>query len=321
MASIPPTPLASGLEGVFVLSGVVLLAIAAASARDERNPARAGTALFWALLGVIFVTGSLLPHAITGALVLALAALEATGQVRHGSFDEPPPAEREARATKLGNGLFLPVLCVPVLTYGGLLAFSGSGYDLNHVLYISLGAASVAAALLALALTRDRPGVLVEEGRRLADAVGPVVILPQLLASLGVLFTAAGVGAVIAHHIRVLIPAGSPLMVVSATMLSVAALSFLMGNSFAAYPVIMSGLAAPLLIEKGGADPAMIGALLMTAASCGTLCSPMAANFNLVPPALFEMRDRYGVIRFQAPFALAMLAVHIAIVRAMLEAR
>lgn len=315
------TSTASGLEAVFVLSGLVLLAIAVASWRDSRNPARRGTALFWAVLGVIFITGSLLPHAVTGILVLVLAALDAAGQVRHGSCDEPSPAEREARAAKHGNRLFLPVLCVPVLTYGGLLAFSGSGYDLNHILYISLGASSVFAAGLALALTGDRPPALVQEGRRLADAVGAVVILPQLLASLGVLFTAAGVGAVIAHHIRELIPGGGLPLMIAATMGSVAALSFMMGNSFAAYPVIMSGLAAPLLIEKAGADPAMIGALLMTAASCGTLCSPMAANFNLVPPALFEMRDRHGVIRFQAPFAAAMLAVHILLTWAMMRPR
>jgi uncharacterized membrane protein len=65
-----------------------------------------------------------------------------------------------------------------------------------------------------------------------------------------------------------------------------------------------------LLFEPFGADPAMVGVLTITVASCGTLCTPMAANFNLVPPALLEMRDRYGVIKFQAPFAAAMFVPH-----------
>ena len=39
----------------------------------------------------------------------------------------------------------------------------------------------------------------------------------------------------------------------------------------------------------------------------------MAANFNLVPAALLEMRDSYGVIRFQLPVAIAMLLAHVVI--------
>ena len=84
-----------------------------------------------------------------------------------------------------------------------------------------------------------------------------------------------------------------------------------MGNSFAAFPVIMAGIGVPLLIKPFGADPALVSVILLTCASCGTLCTPMAANFNMVPPALFEMRDRYGVINFQAPFAAAMFIVHV----------
>ncbi|WP_176044713.1 5-oxoproline transporter, DUF979 family subunit, partial [Paraburkholderia phenoliruptrix] len=44
---------------------------------------------------------------------------------------------------------------------------------------------------------------------------------------------------------------------------------------------------------------------------CGTLLTPMAANFNIVPVALLELRDKYGVIRAQAPTALCLLVVNI----------
>jgi uncharacterized membrane protein len=75
--------------------------------------------------------------------------------------------------------------------------------------------------------------------------------------------------------------------------------------------MVLGGFGVPNLFTLFGAHRGAGGALLMTAASCGTLCTPMAANFNLVPPNLFEMRDQNGVIKFQAPYAAAMLVVHI----------
>ena len=52
-------------------------------------------------------------------------------------------------------------------------------------------------------------------------------------------------------------------------------------------------------------------ALSMLAGFCGTLMTPMAANFNLVPAALLELKNPYGVIRAQIGTALPLLAVNI----------
>jgi uncharacterized membrane protein len=41
--------------------------------------------------------------------------------------------------------------------------------------------------------------------------------------------------------------------------------------------------------------------------------TPMAANFNIVPAALLELKDQYGVVRIQVPTALALLAANILI--------
>jgi uncharacterized membrane protein len=46
---------------------------------------------------------------------------------------------------------------------------------------------------------------------------------------------------------------------------------------------------------------------------CGTLLTPMAANFNIVPAVLLELPDHYGVIRAQWPTALILLAVNVAL--------
>jgi uncharacterized membrane protein len=52
-------------------------------------------------------------------------------------------------------------------------------------------------------------------------------------------------------------------------------------------------------------------AIGMFSGYCGTLMTPMAANFNMVPAALLELPDKNAVIKVQVPTALTMLAVNI----------
>jgi uncharacterized membrane protein len=53
-----------------------------------------------------------------------------------------------------------------------------------------------------------------------------------------------------------------------------------------------------------------MGAIGMLAGFCGTLTTPMAANFNIVPAALLELPDRNGVIRVQIPTAAILLVAN-----------
>jgi uncharacterized membrane protein len=299
------------LEVVYVATGAVLVVFAGATLADRANRARVGTALFWFVLGVLFALGSHLPAAVNGALVVGLVALDGLGLVRQGAYREAAPAERVAAAERHGAWLFLPVLVIPILTYAATLVFRGPGYAPNHVLYVGLGASCAVATAVALLVTRQRPALLAHDGRRLADAIGAVLILPQLLAALGEVFKRAGVGDVIASGVAAVIPTDNLFVVVLVACGGIAIFTFVMGNSFAAFPVIMAGIGVPLLIEPFGVSPALVGIMLLTVASCGTLCTPMAANFNLVPPALLEMRDRHGVIKFQLPVAGALFVVHV----------
>lgn len=66
-----------------------------------------------------------------------------------------------------------------------------------------------------------------------------------------------------------------------------------------------------LFVLAFGANPAVVGVLALTCGYCGTLLTPMAANFNIVPVALLEMKDRMGVIRNQILSALVMISVQI----------
>ena len=150
----------------------------------------------------------------------------------------------------------------------------------------------------------------VKDCTRLTDNVGVTGILPQVLAALGSVFTAAGVGDVIAGGVSAIIPAGNLFAATAVYCIAMALFTMIMGNGFAAFSVITVGIGIPFLIAQG-ADPVVVGALGLTAGYCGTLMTPMAANFNILPAALLETKNKYIVILSQLPVALVMLAVHI----------
>lgn len=152
-----------------------------------------------------------------------------------------------------------------------------------------------------------------DDGRRLLEVVGPANILPQLLAALGSVFTAAGVGNVISESISTFIPSGNILAGIIAYCLGMAIFTMIMGNGFAAFAVITAGIGVPFVIAQGG-NPVIVSALGLTAGFCGTLLTPMAANFNIVPTSILEIDDKkYGVIKYQLPVSIIMLIIHIAL--------
>jgi uncharacterized membrane protein len=298
------------LEAVYVLTGVALLIFALMTFADRTNPRRLGSGFFWLTLGIIFMFGSVTPHWLTGLLVLFLVALDGFGQVGRGRV-ETDPVEQAEHARRLGNSIFIPVLAIPIVTFAFALAFRWLGMDANRGALVGLGFGGVAAMLACLKLTGSDARTLMNEGRRLNEAMGAVNILPQLLASLGVIFTAAGVGSVIAQGIQQIIPANNLFLLVMANCLGMALFTIVMGNSFAAFPVIATGVLVPLIIKPFGVNPAMAAIITLTAGSSGTLMTPMAANFNIVPAALLNMRDQYGVIKFQLPYALTLWSFHV----------
>ena len=307
------------LDSVYVLTGLVLWIFAALTFRDPANKRRIGSAMFWLILGAIFVFGSILPHWLTGLLVLAMVGIDGTGGVARGHYNESTKAEQVEQAKRLGDRIFVPVLSIPIVTFGFAIAFRLLKLDVNRGALVGLGFGGLSAMATCLWITRDRPRVMMQEGRRLNDAMGAVNILPQLLASLGVIFTAAKVGDLIASGIYKIIPADNLFLLVLANCLGMALFTIVMGNSFAAFPVIATGVLAPLIINPFGVRPEMVAILTLTAGSSGTLMTPMAANFNIVPAALLNMRDQYGVIKFQLPFAVTIWSLHVILMWLMIK--
>jgi uncharacterized membrane protein len=300
------------LEQIYWLAGIMFAGIAARSIVDRANRRRFGNAAFWGLLAVSFLFGSRLSDLANGVLVLALTALGAFA-MGMGSPKTTSAAEREASARAKGNAIFTPALLIPVIAIAGTLMLGkvridgAPVADPKEVTLISLALGIVIA--LIVAIVRFRPPALasVEEGRRLADAIGWAIILPQLLASLGAVFAISGVGAAVGHIATTWLPLGHPFAAVVAYCLGMALFTMVMGNAFAAFPVMTAAIGVPLIVHKFGGDPAIMGAVGMLAGFCGTLATPMAANFNIVPAALLELPDRNGVIRVQIPTAIALL--------------
>jgi len=279
--------------------------------RAVLGPMRADEKLCLAVL-VGLIAGFLTEpwHGINGAWlgVGALVALALAGAPGKGQPATSSDAERADQAARWGNFLFLPALIVPGVALGGtfLLPRLGGLVDPKQVTLISLGLGAIIATAVLLAWFRPPASAAVQEGRRLAEGVGWAMILPQLLASLGALFAVAGVGDIVGALAPLAIPEGSRLAAVLAFTGGMAVFTMLMGNAFAAFPVMMGGIGLPVLVAGLGGDPVVIGAVGMLAGFCGTLLSPMAANFNIVPAALLELSDRYAVIKAQWPTAVAL---------------
>ncbi|MBQ5443963.1 MAG: DUF979 family protein, partial [Erysipelotrichaceae bacterium] len=174
----------------------------------------------------------------------------------------------------------------------------------------AIGLSGIVALCAAILLTKCDPKYAAVDGARLMDNVSTTGILPQLLSALGALFTASGVGDAISYYVSMVVPENNILIACFVYCLGMALFTMIMGNGFAAFSVIMVGVGIPFLISKG-ANPVVVGALGLTAAYCGTLCTPMAANFNIVPAALLETKNKYSVIKSQIPFAICMLLVHV----------
>jgi uncharacterized membrane protein len=304
------------LEQVYWLAGAMFAGIAVRSLGDRANRKRCGNAAFWGLLAVSFLFGSQLGDLVNGILVLGLTALGATA-MGLGSPRTTSVEEREASARTRGNAVFAPALIIPVITIAGTLTLGKLSIhgallaDPKQVTLIALALGIIIA--LGIAVLRFRPPALapVEEGRRLSDAIGWAIILPQLLASLGAVFAISGVGAAVGRVATTWLPLGHPFAAVVAYCIGMALFTMVMGNAFAAFPVMTAAIGLPLLVHRFGGDPAIMGAVGMLAGYCGTLATPMAANYNIVPAALLELPDRNGVIRVQIPTAIPLLLCNI----------
>ena len=304
------------LEFVNVLMGLMMAGVAIVNLRDRTSRKRYNNAAFWGLYAVTFLAGSYLPNFVNGLLVIVMVLVMAIGKLGGAPPESSTRAAREASALRWGNRLFIPALTIPTITLLGTLflkrvSLNGTPLvDPKQVTLISLGLSTVIALIVGMLMLRPPLRAPMVEARRLMDAVSWAAVLPQMLAALGAMFALAGVGPIVAGIIERWIPLHTALSVVATYTVGMALFTVIMGNAFAAFPVMTAGIGLPLIVHQYGGNVAVMAAVGMVSGFCGTLMTPMAANFNIVPAALLELPNENAVIKVQIPTGLMLLAAN-----------
>lgn len=285
--------------------GLITIYTGVKNARDKENPSRVGTAVFWCALGIVLAFGRWIPAMIDGILVIVMTLPAIFGKVKIGKSEAPSEKSVDQRYNAIGMKIFAPALSIGVFA----ILFAIFLPDLGAI--VGIGAGIIVSVILLMAFSKENtPKVFLQDSERLLSTVGPLSMLPMLLASLGAVFTAAGVGEVISEIVGNVIPKGNVNVGIIVFAIGMALFTMIMGNAFAAITVMTVGIGAPFVLQYG-ADPVVIGMLALTCGYCGTLCTPMAANFNIVPIAMLDMKNRFGVIKNQIIPAIILLTVQI----------
>lgn len=293
------------LNMVWVIIGLITIYAGIKNLLDKENPSRIGTAIFWCSFGIVCAFGTWLPAKVSGALVIIMCLPPIFKRVKVGKVDVPTKEYTVKQYRKIGMKIFFPAICVGLFSL--LLAFFS---NLSSMVAVTAGVIVSMIILIAYNPGENKPQVFLKESERFLSIMGPLCMLPQLLGCLGGVFTKAGVGEVIADIVGKIVPQGNVNVGIIVFAIGMALFTMIMGNAFAAITVMTVGIGGPFVLAYG-ADPVVVGMLALTCGYCGTLCTPMAANFNIVPVAILNMKDRWGVIKNQVLVAVIMLVFQI----------
>ena len=296
---------AIGLNVVWVIIGLITIYAGIKNLLDKENPSRVGTAVFWCSFGVVCGFGTWLPAKVSGALVLIMCLPPIFKKVKIGKVDNPTKEHTEQQFKKIGMKIFIPAFSVAVCSL-----FFALFSNMSSMVAITLGVVVAMILLIAYDSKQNKPVVFLKDSERFLGITGPLSMLPQLLGCLGGVFTAAGVGDVVAQLVEKIVPKGNVNIGIIVYAIGMVLFTMIMGNAFAAITVMTVGIGAPFVLAYG-ANPVVIGMLALTCGYCGTLLTPMAANFNILPVAILNMKDRWGVIKKQVLVAIIMLVFQI----------
>lgn len=294
-----------GLNVVWIIIGLITIYAGIKNLLDKENPSRVGTAVFWCSFGVVCGFGTWLPAKVSGALVLIMCLPPIFKKVKIGKVDNPTKEHTEQQFKKIGMKIFIPAFSVAVCSL-----FFALFSNMSSMIAITIGVIVAMILLIAYDSKQNKPVVFLNDSERFLGSTGPLSMLPQLLGCLGGVFTAAGVGDVIAQLVEKVVPKGNVNVGIIIYAIGMVLFTMIMGNAFAAITVMTVGIGAPFVLAYG-ANPVVIGMIALTCGYCGTLLTPMAANFNILPVAILNMKDRWGVIKNQVLVALIMLVFQI----------
>ncbi len=310
------------LDIMFYVIGAICFFVGIKNLLSKKNMSQKwGSAIYWIGLGIALGFGKQIQatfnnaypidgkpgtvgNTIVGAIVVLLTIPAIINKVFPGDNKAPSAKEAMEKSNKIGYKIFIPALTIGVVSLIIAILIPTIGA------IAGLGVGVFLAAIIIVVMSKDSPVEMLNGGKRLLEVVGPLSLLPQLLACLGAVFTAAGVGTVIANIVGTVVPKGNVTVGIIIYAIGMALFTMIMGNAFAAFSVMTVGIGIPFVLNYG-LNPNVIGMLALTSGYCGTLMTPMAANFNIVPVAVLEMKDKYGVIKNQIFIALTMLVIQI----------
>jgi len=238
-------------EIVYILCGFVSIATAIRGLKNEKS--RIGTFLFWFILGIIFIFGTVIPYKVTGGLLVVLAIITVTKQLHIGKFENISSQFKIAQSERLKNKIFIPAALI------GIAAFLILQFKIGKTAIppaLGIGGGSLVALLAAAIIIKPKFNETNEDTSKLLMQIGATAILPQLLAALGAVFTKAGVGKVIAASISSVVPTGNIFVGIVIYAIGMVIFTMIMGNAFAAFSVITAGIGIPFIIKNGG-NPAV----------------------------------------------------------------
>ena len=176
------------MEILYLVIGLVSIYTGVKNLKDKENTSPIGTAIFWCTMGIVIAFGRWIPNTINGAIIILMTIPPILKKVKIGKVSAPTAEETHRAFEKNGMKVFIPSLAIGVSAicfalFTKLGALVGVGFGV-----------AVAMILLMIYSKENTPKVFLADAERLLTVVGPLSTLPMLLASLGAIFTAAGVG-------------------------------------------------------------------------------------------------------------------------------
>ena len=282
------------VQVMYILSGLFCMYCGVRAWIVKANKHFLPTGAFWFTLGIVVAFGQWLPPLASGILVALTCIPAALNMVKRGNLQSPSKEEQQKNYKKIGMKIFIPAFGAGVFSI--IISIFMKGWS---SLLGSLFATIVGVILLVIWNRENKAMTFLEEGRRFLDMTSAVYI-----------FTKAGVGDAFSNIFGKIIPSGNVYVGIVAYALGMMLFTIIMGNAFAAITVMTVGIGVPFVISLG-ANPLYMVTLAMTCGYCGTLLTPMAANFNIVPGVYLEVKDKYSIIKMQLIPSLLMLVFQI----------
>ncbi|EAJ3810382.1 DUF979 domain-containing protein [Campylobacter jejuni] len=304
------------LDLLYYIVGILFLVFGILSFSNQAKDikSRISGGVFWISYSFTFLLAGVLPHFVMGCIVILLALIAGFNLLKPAKI-EVSKEEKEyeiKHANIYKNKLFIPALMVPLITLIGTFLFSYlSFFENKNATLMALIIGIIISSVVACFMFKASPKRAVKDAAHTMDHISWAALLPQILATLGVVFVSTGMGDQVSKLLSSYISLDNAFIAVAVYCIAMALFTIVMGNAFAAFPVITAAIALPILIIQMHANPAIIGAIGMLSGFCGTLMTPMAANFNIVPAALLNLDDKNGVIKAQFMSGLVLLVANI----------